>query len=124
MKKILMTLLLVGSLLIPSIGFAVTVQWNQDMVNTDGTQLTDLAGWTLYETTGGTRVKVNTTLIPPSSCTGTTTLACSWVLPAGQAVKNDTFVITCSDTSGSESGDSNTAIYKVAPKIPGVLIIR
>lgn len=103
---------------------AANATWSQEMQNVDNTPFTDLAGWNLYKTTSG-RVKVNTGgLIPPASCTGTTTLSCTWAIPANSAVKNDTFVITAVDTSGNESGDSNTAKYGVLPKAPTMLLVR
>lgn len=124
MRKILFVMIMVATLLFPVISLAASAQWTQEMKNADGTPLTDLAGFNLYETTGGGRVKINSALIPPSSCTGTTTLTCTWALPGGAAVKNDTFVLTAVDATGGESADSNTATFKVMPKAPSLLLVQ
>jgi uncharacterized Fe-S cluster protein YjdI len=86
--------------------------WDYPTTYEDGTPIAsgDLVGYNLYETTGGVRVKVNSSIISHSSnCTGTTSPKCSWIMPS--QTKGDTFVMVAVDALGQESKDSNVATF-------------
>lgn len=101
-------------LCIPSFVFAHSLAWDKNNVEPD------LAGYNAYDSTTGTRaVKMNTTVIPPSVCTGTP-LQCVFAIPSANHVDGHKFVVTAVDTSGNESGDSNIATLDlIPPAVPG-----
>jgi hypothetical protein len=123
MKTLLSILIVVFLVILPISLFAATAEWNPPTQNEDGTPLTDLSGFNLYEVTGGGHVKVNTVLISTTICTGSPSL-CTYSIPSGVVVKHDSFVVTAVDSYGSESVDSISATYNVKPKPGANLIIR
>jgi hypothetical protein len=121
MRKLFLFVIL-SMLIFPGISFAVHAEWNPPTTNVDGSPLTDLGGFNVYEVTGS-RTKVNSTLILPSVCTGSPSV-CSWTFPGGVVTEGDKFVVTAVDTGGNESGDSNQATAVFAPSAPGGLILK
>ena len=119
MKKIV--LLVLAILFVPVICFGAHAEWTPPTTNTDGTALTDLAGFNFYNVTS-TRTKVNASLISPSVCTGTPSV-CSYTIP-GTVPDGNKYVVTAVDTSGNESADSNQAVAAISPSSPAGLIIK
>jgi hypothetical protein len=120
MYKRLMLLIAVFALLsIPCMAMAHSLAWDRNNVEPD------LAGYNVYDTTT-TKTKLNTTgLVTTSACTGTPPAgSCTYAIPTGSHVDGRKFVVTAVDTSGNESGDSNTATMDLLPPAtPGSLRI-
>jgi len=119
MRKIV--LLVLAILFVPVICLGAHAEWSPPTTNVDGSTLTDLAGFNFYNVTS-TRIKVNASLIPTSSCTGTPSV-CSYVIP-GTIAEGNKYVVTAVDSSGNESDDSNQAVAEIDPTNPAGLIIK
>jgi hypothetical protein len=107
MKRISLGLLIVMISFGPAFGATLNLKatWT---ANTE----TDMAGYNLYRT-DGTRLKLNTSLIPHPPVLP---YSFSFTVPDNSS-GTMTFVLTAVDTSGNESPDSNTAskTYDLAP---------
>ena len=103
---------------VSSLGATISLKatWVAPTTNTDGSQLTDLAGFNLYRT-DGTRTKINTSLIPTTSGASSSPYL---FVEAPTASCTMTFVVTAVDSAGNESADSNTASYAYTPPPPPV----
>jgi hypothetical protein len=83
----------------------------------------DMAGYNLYRTDTGSRIRVNSSvLIPFHPGPGRSSYGFSITVP-DNAAGTMSFVMTAVDTSANESGDSNTATYvfssdSVPPGVP------
>jgi hypothetical protein len=121
MKKFLLISILFVTLMLPSLLFAATasLQYSAVTTNTDGTPITDLAGYNAYDVTG-TRTKLNSSTIPTTACVAG---VCTWDLPT-LPTEGKKFVVTAIDTTSHESADSNTATYTNTPSAPASLIIK
>ncbi len=105
--------------LVPALASAHSLAWDRNNVEPD------FAGYNAYDTTSG-RVKLNATLLSPSSiCTGIPPAgSCVFPIPIANHVTNHTFVVTAVDTNGNESADSNIATLDLLPPAsPGSLHI-
>ena len=125
MKRISILILILCAILYAAtcFGATYTFEWTPPTTNTDGSPLTDLAGYNLYDTTS-TRTKVNGSLILPSACTGTP-VKCSWIYTVGgYLAENEKFVCTAVDNGGLESADSNTATWNARSNPPGSFLMR
>jgi len=118
MKRLLVVLFTILVLSVPSIVVAHSLQWTAVTTNTDGTTITDLAGYNAYDVTG-TRTKINTATIPTTACVSG---VCKFVIPI-HPVEGRSYVLTAVDTDIQESADSNTATYKAIPSAPGGAVI-
>jgi hypothetical protein len=118
MEKIAFALLAAALVFLPTLGLGATINlkatWTNPTTNTDGSQLTDLAGFNLYRT-DGTRTKINTSLIPATIGTSSSPYL---FVEAPTASCTMTFVVTAMDSAGTESADSNTASYVYTPTPP------
>ena len=118
MKKIAFVSLAAALVLLSTASLGATINlkatWTNPSTNTDGSQLTDLAGFNLYRT-DGTRTKINTSLIPATSGTSSSPYL---FVEAPTASCTMTFVVTAINSAGTESSDSNTASYVYTPTPP------
>ena len=99
----------------PVFVFAHSLAW--DRTNAEP----DLAGYNAYDVTT-TRVKMNTTVIPDTICTGTIPGGiCVTPIPTQYHIEGHRYVVTAIDTAGNESIDSNIAgpLNTIAPGAPG-----
>ena len=115
MRKIAFVLLAAATVSLSTVGLGATINlkatWTNPTTNTDGSQLTDLAGFNLYRT-DGTRTKINTSLIPTTGGTSSS----PYLFTEGPTTScTMTFVVTAVDSAGTESADSNTASYVYTP---------
>ena len=115
MRKIAFVLLAAATVSLSTVGLGATINlkatWTNPTTNTDGSQLTDLAGFNLYRT-DGTRSKINTSLIPTTGGTSSS----PYLFTEGPTTScTMTFVVTAVDSAGTESADSNTASYVYTP---------
>lgn len=99
-----MTWLTLCLLLIPNLLWACTFTWNAPTTNTDGSPLTDLAGYTLYQSdsSGVQTITVDapaTTVVMPGACR------------VGQ------YWVTARNVAGIESDPSNIVVFK-KPNVP------
>ncbi len=119
MKRSLLTL---AFILLPTLAQAFTIAWDAVTTNADNTPITDLAGYHVYACPGAVPCTRTTpgvlgpVVIPPTVTTYT---------PADQTTVK-TWFVTAFDTSGNESGESNSVIAPTdlnPPKKPGNLRI-
>jgi len=115
MRKIAFVLLAAAAVSLSTVGLGATINlkatWTNPTTTTDGSQLTDLAGFNLYRT-DGTRTKINTSLIPTTGGTSSS----PYLFTEGPTTScTMTFVVTAVDSAGTESADSNTASYVYTP---------
>lgn len=122
MKAITISTLMGILLLCASTSMAASVglAWTPTTAYTDGTAVAGMT-YNVYNVTG-TRAKVNTTIIPASACTGIPS-TCAWTFST-TPLAGQKFVVTAVDPSGgSESADSNIAVYHGKLQAPGSLVI-
>ena len=116
MKRVVLVLAIV--LMVPAMVFGASLQWNPPTTNTDGSVITDLAGYNAYDITAA-RIKLNTAVIPKTICVSN---VCTWGLVT-LPVDGQKYAVRAIDTSNNESIDSNVATYSTIPSVPGALLI-
>ncbi|MCK5616540.1 hypothetical protein KAR91_82520, partial [Candidatus Pacearchaeota archaeon] len=90
----------------------VTLKWNPPTTNADGSPLTDLAGFKIYEVADGNYTEIAD--IPADTTTATITMGSG----------DRCFVGTAHDTSGNESIYSNEVCKDTMPPKTYILIIN
>ena len=112
MKRLILCLVLAFVLMVPALGFGATVNlkatWTEPTTNADGSTLTDLSGNNVYRSDVTPVVKINSTLIPPTSGTSASPYLFSLSLTTSTTL---TFYVTAVNSAGTESVPSNTATY-------------
>ena len=117
MRRILLALLLTFALVAPASAVDFEFDWPQ--TNTDGSNLTDLAGARVYVCPGSpctkaTGVKTGPDIAPPAADPPAAAIGIFSVTTGKGFV-----VVTAFDTSGNESGESNAVPFDaIAPQSP------
>ncbi len=127
MKKLSAVLLLILAVALagPAMAATATLTWTAPTTNTDGTPLTDLAGYKVYvsATVDGTYALIGTVAAATTTYTDTVTVP-------NNTITRRYYVVTAFDGAGNESAYSNQAVKSffgvdtIGPKAPTNLTVQ